>query len=75
MRGEHSLFRVSSFDQSNASRDGSDEHAEIEDTALQERDGGERNSGYDSKDSNGGSFHSSMSWVLAAFGSAPDGTV
>ena len=63
MREEHSLPRVSGFDESDTRSDSSDEHADIESAALQERDSSERNSRYDSKDSNDGSFHSDMSWV------------
>ena len=75
MREEHSLLRVSGFDESDTRSDGSDKHTDIESATLQERDSSERNSRYDSEDSNDGSFHSDMGWVLAAFDPTPDGTI
>jgi hypothetical protein len=54
------LLRVSGFDQANTSSDASDELSDVERTCLQERDGSEAKARHDSKDSDCGSFHSSV---------------
>lgn len=67
------LLCVSGFDQADSSGNASDELSNVERTCLQERDSGKAKAGHDGKDSDCGSFHSSVGlWFVQL---ATDGTI
>ena len=67
------LLRVSSFNQADSSSDASDERANIKRASLKKRNGSKAKARHDGKDSDCGSFHSSMGLRFVEF--ATDGTI